>query len=388
MSMADTALASIPIDKGVLIFRRKDSSCWYMSVSGGGKRRIQSLHTRDRNYALVIAHQRAEELLSFKNQVILARDPLIDRLFDGYKRRVDLRNTPASRRLQLDNLSRICTYLRERNGVERPLRLSDFSPDALDMYIQQRRALGIKPSTINRERSTWYACFRFAARRRLIRMNPIEVVEPLPEIRRRLPPTITNDQATALLLEAAKDVPCHGRGNKGRGNERPRLTPLHDIIVIALNTGARLGEILYLEWSDIRFQEGQVCILNKDIHQLKNREDRIVKANPLVLNMLTRRWERRDEEVTWVFPSAEETVLDRRNVLREFKLVAARATIPWANFLILRHTALTALAKTGIPPFVLRELAGHASLRTTERYYIGNVGSCDWSPPPIGMPQF
>jgi integrase len=374
----------IPVDKGVHLYRRTNSRCWYISISNGGRRIAHSLHTRDRDQALLIAHQRADELLSLKNQVILARDPLIERIRVDYKRRVDLRNTPSSRRLALDNLERICTFIQQRSAPGRPLRLSDFSPDTLDAYMQQRRAAGIKPSTINRERSTWNSFFRFAARRRLIRMNPIEVVEPLPDIRRRIPGTVTDEQANVLLCEAARPVPQHGRGGKGKGNGRPRITPLHDIILFALNTGARLGEILYLEWTDVRFDEGLIRILNKESHPLKDREDRIVKANTLVTGMLKRRSERRTQSIPWVFYSSAGGVLDRRNILREYKLIAERAGIPESNFLTLRHTALTALAKTGMPPFVLRELAGHASLRTTERYYIGSLGSHDWSPPAIG----
>jgi integrase len=187
-----------------------------------------------------------------------------------------------------------------------------------------------------------------------------------------------------LLQETKREVAHHGRGGKGKGNSRPRLTPLHDLIIFAANTGARLGEIIHLEWSDVRFEQAEIRILEKDNHHLKDRIERIVGANPLVLGMLRRRHEAKQEGESLVFPSATGTVLDRCNVLRELKIVARRVGLGHVTFLLLRHTALTALARTGVPPFVLRQIAGHATLRTTERYYIGDVGGHLCIPPCIG----
>jgi integrase len=145
-----------------------------------------------------------------------------------------------------------------------------------------------------------------------------------------------------------------------------------------------MGEIVHLEWSDIRFEQAEIRILEKEDHHLKDRIERIVGANPLVLGMLRRRHQARKDSVTLVFPSLNGTVLDRCNVLRELKIVAKRAGLGHATFLLLRHTALTALARAGVPPFVLKQIAGHSTLRTTERYYIGDVGGHLCIPPCIG----
>ena len=179
-------------------------------------------------------------------------------------------------------------------------------------------------------------------------------------------------------------MPFHGRGGKGAGNSRERYTPLHDLILFALNTGARLGEAIYLEWTDVDLEGGLIKILNKPEHLVKDREDRIVRANPILLTMLCRRHAARNAEVRRVFPSMKGAVLDRRNLLREFKIAAKRAGLESANYLVLRHTALTALARSGAPLFVLKEVAGHSSVRTTERYYIGSMGGEGWAVPILG----
>lgn len=375
---------TIPIDRGIFLFQRSGAPWWHLSVQRGGKRVKYALHTRNRTHALMIARQRAEELIGATNQVILAQDPLLEQLIPQYKRHIELRNVSSTRRLNLDNLDRICQFIRARLAKDRPLRLSDFSPDTIEEYMKERISAGIAAPTVNRDRSTLYTLFRRAARRRMIRLNPIEAVERIPEVRKRLPGTLSASEVESLLEEAAHEIPLHGRGGKGKGNSRPRLTPLHDLILFAANTGARLGEILHLEWSDVSFDQAEIRIVEKDDHPLKDRIERAVAANPLVLGMLRRRHAARNPEQSLVFPSAKGTLLDRRNILRELRIVSKKVKLEHTTFILLRHTALTALARIGVPPFVLKQIAGHATLRTTERYYIGDVGGRLCIPPCIG----
>lgn len=378
---------TIPIDAGVFLYQRRQGGIWHISVAKNGQRERYSLRTWKRDLALQIARQRAEELASVRAGNLPSRDPFIGDLMKLYEAHSKLRNRESTEKLNFDNLKRIFEYVGQQVRPSRPLRLSDFSPDVVEAYMRERIALGIKTSTVNRERSTLHAFFSRASRRRVIRENPISMVDPIPDIRQRIPVTLSAAEIEALLKAAASPVPFHGRGRKGRGGSRDRLTPVHDLVLFALNTGARLGEILHLEWSDLDLDQRLIRIVNKIEHGLKDREDRALRANALLLEVLERRRGKR-EASRWVFPSQAGGVLERSNVLREFKSVAEKAGIPSANFLILRHTALTSLARCGVPPFVLKEIAGHRSLRTTERYYIGQLGGWEWSPPVLGRDAF
>jgi hypothetical protein len=214
---------TIPVDRGVFLFQRSGAPWWHLSVQRRGLRKKYALHTRDRNHALTIARQRAEELVGTSNQVILSQDPLLETLLPQYKRHIELRNVPATKRLNLDNLDRVCQFIRSRLQKDRPLRLSDFSADTIEEYMKARISAGIAPPTVNRDRSTLFTLFRRAARRRMIRLNPIEAVERMPEIRKRLPPTLPDPDVVRLLQETKREVAHHGRGGKGKGNSRPRL---------------------------------------------------------------------------------------------------------------------------------------------------------------------
>jgi integrase len=376
--------AAVHIGVGVSLFRKANSPYWYVNESRFGRRVRSSLRTRSIKQALIIAHQRAEDALSQIHGVPIACDPLFESVMKLYRSHLELRNRPNTRRLNLDNVNRLTQYIRGRLPKPRPLRLSDFSPQTLEAYMKERLAAGISPGTINRERTTWKSLFRRAVRRRVIRASPVELVDPLPEIRHRIPMTLTSAQISRLLEEASKAVPFHGRGKKGRGNGRPRSTPMNDLVISVLNSGARLGEMVFLEWRDIDWELGRIRIQSKQEYLLKDSEDRTVAANELLLETLKRRQEAIGDAHRWVFPSQNGGPYDRRNLLREFKIIAERAGVPNANWRTLRNTGLSALARSGASMWALKEISGHQDVRTTSRFYIGDMGGESWAIPELG----
>jgi integrase len=379
-----TFAAPLSVGAGITLFRKSNSPYWYINESRGGRRVRASLRTRILKQALVIAHQRAEEALSQIHGVPVANDPPFEPVVKLYKEHIELRNRPSTRRLNLDNLARLVKYVRSGVGSPRPLRLSDFNPETLEKYMKSRLERGLSPTTINRERTTWKTMFRRAARRRLIRASPVDLVDPLPEVRHRLPFTLTKEQISRLLEEAMMLVPFHGRGGKGQGNGRTRLTPMRDLVITVLNTGARLGEIAFLEWRDVDWELGRIHLQSKPEYLLKDSEDRTVAANRLLLETLKSRLEELGDEQRWVFPSQNGGPFDRRNLLREFKIIAERAGIPSANWRTLRNTGLSALARSGASMWALKETSGHQDVRTTSRFYIGAMGGESWALPELG----
>jgi integrase len=61
------------------------------------------------------------------------------------------------------------------------------------------------------------------------------------------------------------------------------------MILFAANTGSRIGEMLYLEWSDVDLPGRLITFRNKPEHRMKDHADRRVRANRAVLEMLNRR---------------------------------------------------------------------------------------------------
>jgi integrase len=372
------------IDKGISIYLPENTKNWHIQINVRGWKRIRrSLNTHDIETARAQARHESDRLHTQSTGVVIPRDVPYERMIEAYREHAEARNEPGSRKLNYENLARVAAWIRKRTGVERPLRFSDFNPETLEAYMFARRKEGIAPETINRERGTLSSFFTRAKKRHLIRFNPAQQVDPLPTTKKRIPQILEPEEIDRLLEAAGRPVPFHGRGGKGQGNGRERLIPLHDFILFVLNTGARLGEALYFEWADVDLKGGLIRLLDKDEHRIKGRLERTVRANAVLLKMLRRRHLAAGGG-RWVFPSSGGEVLDRKNLLRELKRVARTAKVKKVNFLILRHTALTSAARTCDQPFVLREMAGHTSIRTTERYYIGRFGAVAWTPPVLG----
>jgi len=169
---------------------------------------------------------------------------------------------------------------------------------------------------------------------------------------------------------------------------------LRYIVMFALLTGARLGEILALEKSDI---SNDIVRINKSVRNVRvydnkneyhyetkvtkpktdnsNREvplpkvlvkelsklDILVKEEKLKLGPAYK-------DNNLLFPSATGTYMDAKNVRTSWKRALKAAGIPYIKFHALRHTYATTLLRKGASLLTVSRLLGHSSIKTTEIY--------------------
>jgi integrase len=138
--------------------------------------------------------------------------------------------------------------------------------------------------------------------------------------------------------------------------------PLRDLVEFALATGMRRGEILALEWTDIK---GRVAnIKRKHPNERDRREDvPLLKRN--------RKWPRVDplaivkrqpRQGPRVFPYLGDTLGFW------FEAACKGAGIKGVVFHQLRHECLSRLADRGFDPLRLAMVGGHRDLRNVKRY--------------------
>lgn len=169
---------------------------------------------------------------------------------------------------------------------------------------------------------------------------------------------------------------------------------LRYIILFALFTGARQGEILALEKSDIK--NGFVKI-NKIIRTVKvfdnygnykyelkitkpktkssNREipiPDILKKELKKLNILVKE-EKLKLGIAYtdnnlLFPSITGTYMDDKNLRRSWERALKAAGVDYKKFHSLRHTYATKLFENGTSILTVSKLLGHSSIKTTEIY--------------------
>ena len=135
---------------------------------------------------------------------------------------------------------------------------------------------------------------------------------------------------------------------------------LFPVVLIALSTGMRRGEILGLRWKDVSL-ERRLIVLSKT----KNRERRGIPITEQVLESLMSL--QRYTHTDLLFPSS--TVPPKPLDIRApFNRALTAAGIEEFRFHDLRHTCASYLAMNGASEREIAEVLGHKSLSMVKRY--------------------
>jgi integrase len=146
---------------------------------------------------------------------------------------------------------------------------------------------------------------------------------------------------------------------------------LREMILMALRTGMRQGELKGLQWSSINWQGRSIAVRHSfcDVRQTldtpKSNRERHIPLDVDVYEMLYRR----KLSTGHVFVNAGHT-----KPLRSYRIniqlakVCKSAGVRRITWHVLRHTFATHLAMRGVPLNVVQALLGHSSIATTMRY--------------------
>lgn len=184
--------------------------------------------------------------------------------------------------------------------------------------------------------------FNVARKRWRLRVdNPVKLIE-LPKPGAARTRRLEGDEEERLFAELAK------------GRQGPIMVPLFRF---AIETAARLGELLKLEWADLKMGEHHGTMLLRDT---KNGEDRVVPLTQEAVDLL--RSMPRPIKGGKVFLVQEKNVRDARN------FALARAGITNLRFHDLRHEATSRLFELGLDSMEASAITGHKTLSMLKRY--------------------
>lgn len=137
--------------------------------------------------------------------------------------------------------------------------------------------------------------------------------------------------------------------------------PLYLIVVLALSTGARKGEIMTLSWSDVDFTRRQIVL-----HETKNGERRVLPLTGLALSLMQEHSRVRSLETDLLFPFGKPP---RPYEIRPpFERAVKDAGLTDFRFHDLRHSAASYMAMNGASPAEIAEVLGHKTLQMVKRY--------------------
>ncbi len=149
-----------------------------------------------------------------------------------------------------------------------------------------------------------------------------------------------------------------------------RDTDFRDLVLTAILSGLRLGELLSLQWSDVDFNAKVILVRNTDSFTTKTRRNRVVPINEELWRLLKERKQIVRFECETVFYDQKGSKLKEGTVSQKFKRYVRRAGLNDNLHLhSLRHSFATALVKAAVPLYSVSKLLGHASsAQTTELY--------------------
>lgn len=215
------------------------------------------------------------------------------------------------------------------------LNITEIDSLKIEQY-KQKRLKTVAPATVNRELACLKNLFNKGIEWGKCGTNPVKSVKLLRE---------NNARLRYLTLEEGKRL---------FQNSSKHLKP---IVMLALQTGMRKSEILYLKWDDIDFDQKLIFVRNS-----KNGEAREIPINSKVANFL------KDLKFKSPYVFCNKDGRPYGSVRKSFARALKKSGIDDFRFHDLRHTFASHLVMQGVDLVTVKELLGHKSLRMTLRY--------------------
>ena len=141
---------------------------------------------------------------------------------------------------------------------------------------------------------------------------------------------------------------------------------LADLVIFAVHSGLRRGELVNLDWKAVDLASRSVTVANTGTFTTKSGAERRVPLSKAALDVLGRRAVL-SGKTGYVFTCASGQI-SPDYLSQAFKRWARKAGVVDCHLHHLRHTACSWLAQRGVPVEAIRRFAGHSTITVTERY--------------------
>lgn len=311
-------------------YRRKNG-VWYIDYSFNGKRVRKRV---GRSNKMAEQALKAVEVALMKDEFLGVKqhkEILFDKLCSEYLTFSKANKTEKS-------------YGRDRISIEHLLKafggmsISDITARELERYKSMRKE-EVKPATINRELSCIKHMFTKAVHWDYLPENTLRTVAKFKE-----PPGrtryLSEEEIERLLYCCAEH--------------------LKPIVIMAMNTGMRKGEILNLKWSDIDMINRIIMVRTS-----KNNESRSVPINEtLYSEFLKLQGDCTSDNAVFT----DKTGKPIKNIDHAFEGARKRAKLKDFRFHDLRHTFASHLVMNGVDIRTIQILLGQKTIAMTLRY--------------------
>ena len=231
--------------------------------------------------------------------------------------------------------------------------LSDITPSLIAEYRDELgREITIRgkppsPATVVRYMAALSHAFTIAVKEwGWMEDSPMRKVTKPREPRGRV--RFLSDEERVRLLESCKE------------SSSPYLYP---VVVLALSTGMRSGEITGLTWDNVDLNRGRAIL-----HETKNGERRAVALKGHALELLKELGKVRRIDSNLLFPAKETKTTKPIDLRKPWETAVQKTELHDFHFHDLRHSAASYLAMNGASLAEIAEVLGHKTLQMVKRY--------------------
>jgi len=256
---------------------------------------------------------------------------------------------------------------RFRDMLPPRLNLRDLSPEQVRRFVYRysTRTDTLSNATQRKRYRHVRAWLTWCEKQGLLDDNPLDDVSK-PSTEEKEPAYLSPRDLEQLLIA----LDHHAETAENAVGELPDLQWLRDMILVAVGTGMRKGELLNLRWCDVDFEERRLRIRHRGNFQTKGKKERTIPLRGRALSALRKRSERREDDLDGpVFSDRRGLPVKPGRVSHRFKDMVRLAKLDdRLHFHSLRHTTGAWLVSEGVPLKVVQAILGHSTQAVTERY--------------------
>lgn len=249
----------------------------------------------------------------------------------------------------------------------------------LNDYIQKKLNEGLSACSVTKHRAAIHNVLELAVEEGIVSQNVAAKCRAI-SVRHKEVEALTAEEVQKLIETAQRYYEKY----KGHGN---KMYQIFQIILVAVATGFRRGEVMALKWDCID-EENNTITVKENIIEVKGggridtpkteKSQRTVAVDPVVIEYLKELKQYDDSDCEFIFHSKTGKFMTFSNVHRAFKNLLNEAGLSHkVRFHDLRHTHATLLINKGIDFKVVSERLGHSNVTVTLNRYTHKVSETD-----------
>ena len=258
------------------------------------------------------------------------------------------------------------------------MNISKIKPVNIQTFYNAKMKSGLSVKTIWKIRNLISTALKQAVREGYIEKNPDEYIV-LPK-KTRYEPSILTPKEIRKIVEEAKD------------------DPLYPIVVTALFTGMRKGELMALQWKNVDFQNRRIfveCNLGVLLHQegedgkyhntyelvdpKSKKSKRYVPMADTVVEALKiqKEWQEKNkrnyaeiyQDQGFVFTEVDGQIINQKNFMNRYHAFLKKYEVTDCRFHDLRHSFASLMLQRGLDIKTLSDILGHSQISTSLDLY-------------------